>query len=222
MSSEHAIREAADEIQVDATHYEGISYNSSRRVASYEHQLRETLRYSPQTVIEVGGGGGAVRDELRRQGIDVFVIDIDASLKPDLVASVTDLPDTVEPADVVLCCQVLEHLPLEAFDTCVKRLSELARGALVISLPDRRRYIRVTADGGGWGLLRPRILPIPRMRPPHILCGEHCWEIGAEGSVSITSNNGSNRRPAVGSVPIGFLITRVTLFLLLISLWFSL
>jgi len=62
------MRESSNELQVVSIHYKDISYKSARRVASYEYQIRKTLRHKLKTVIEIGGGSHVVRDELKHNG----------------------------------------------------------------------------------------------------------------------------------------------------------
>ena len=83
------------------------------RLFSYAHQMDAVLLHEPKTVLEVGPGPGMVTAALRAIGVQVTTVDIQAELKPDVVASVTDLPFEDNSFDVSMCCQVLEHLPFD-------------------------------------------------------------------------------------------------------------
>jgi SAM-dependent methyltransferase len=121
--------------------YLSRAYNTKERFCSFWHQFDETLSLEPRTVLEVGPGAGLVTDWLRRSGIEVITLDLDPALEPDVQGSVTKLPFEDGSFDVVLCCEVLEHLP---FDDSRRAMSEIARvshKAAVISVPDQRPWI---------------------------------------------------------------------------------
>ncbi len=152
------------------------------RLHSFAHQIETVLVYKPQRVLEIGVGPGLVTASLLQLGIDVTTLDIDASLMPDLCASVTDIPIPNDAVDVSVCCQVLEHMP---FDDACSALCEIRRvtgTALVLSVPDITRYMDIALTTPKLGsqhlkLDLPRLLP--RSIDPQRACnGGHCWEIG--------------------------------------------
>src|SRR3954447_19676753 len=108
--------------QVDSSLYWSREYNTKERFASFWHQIDETLRLSPATVLEVGPGSGFVTECLRRAGVTVTTLDIDATVRPDVVGSVADIPLPDDSVDVALASEVLEHLP---FDQVEHALAEL-------------------------------------------------------------------------------------------------
>src|SRR4051812_39743441 len=95
-------------VQVPTAHYDWSHYNRKGRWASYWHQVDEVLATRAGTCLEIGTGSGEVRDALRRFGVEVTAIDIDADLGPQLVGDVRDLPCEDGSFDVVLASQVLE------------------------------------------------------------------------------------------------------------------
>jgi hypothetical protein len=167
--------------------YEDIAYLGPDliRLESYRQQLRYALRCKPRSVLLIGVGDGLVVELLRRAGVLVTTVDIDASLDPDVVASVDSLPLEDEICDVSICSQVLEHLPFDRFEPALRELHRVSRRHLIVSLPDMRKFVSVR-------LRLPKIrtdrqLSLPRWRPAEIPAGRggqspHYWEIDFRGT----------------------------------------
>lgn len=164
--------------QVDRSHYFKRTYITPERFASYGYQVNEILNCQPKRVLEVGIGNGFVSHVLRSMGLNVTTLDLDPALKPDIVASVTDLPFPDNTFDIIGCFEVLEHIPYEFVP---KALSEMARTTcrhVLISLPDFRHMV-------GFELLLPRFgkrkcsFSFPRLTKKKAMTNdEHFWEIG--------------------------------------------
>ncbi|MDI6813414.1 MAG: methyltransferase domain-containing protein [Deltaproteobacteria bacterium] len=168
-------------VQVQPEHYQPIAYDVKSRFPSYWHQIREVLIRKPSRVLEIGTGNGFVSSYLRRVGIEVVSVDIDASLGPDLTASVTSLPFKEGIFDVVIAYQVLEHLPFERFSQCLSEMAEISSRYILISLPDRRPFLSIRAGIYPW-IAHEFHLTIPVLFPrKHRFDGEHYWEIGKQG-----------------------------------------
>ncbi len=166
------------------SHY-SLKYFQSGRVFSCAHQIDTVLSFEPRRVLEVGVGAGVVAAALRAMGIDVTTVDIQPELKPDIVGSVTELPVDDGAFDVVLCSQVLEHLPFDQFVPALGELRRVARRGAVVSVPDvtRSGFIaaklpRMRRFSIWWTLprLRPRAVPQSRFES-----SGHYWEIGFRG-----------------------------------------
>lgn len=166
-------------------HY-SIDYLLKGRVFSYAHQIDTALAFRPESVLEVGIGGGMVRAALASLEIPVTTVDVQPELQPDFVASATDLPFDDGRFDIALMCQVLEHLPFEQFERALSELYRVTRSGAVISLPDVTRY------GFLSGKL-PRIpeftwnFVLPRLRQVEVTSERferdgHYWEIGTRGT----------------------------------------
>jgi SAM-dependent methyltransferase len=123
-------------------HY-AVSYVRGGRLFSYAHQMNAVLEHEPHKVLEVGPGPGMVTAALRAIDIEVLTVDVQAELRPDVVASVTDLPFQDRAFDVAMCCQVLEHLPFDRFVPALKEMGRVSRKAVVISLPDCTPYYEI-------------------------------------------------------------------------------
>jgi SAM-dependent methyltransferase len=157
-------------------HYTSLRYDTKRRWASYWHQIDETLAVSPRSVLIVGVGSGVVSTYLREAGVDVTTLDVVDELGPDLLADVRAIPAEAGAFDVVVCCQVLEHIEYAAVPAALAELARVARRRVVLSLPRRGRYWELTL----------RVPPLPRFsragvlpnRRPYRGDDEHRWELG--------------------------------------------
>ena len=167
-------------MQVDKSHYNHLTYDHKARWLSYWYQLRLVLESKPKKVLEIGLGNGLITEYLRKQGVEVSTLDIDVTLHPDLVGSITKIPLPDASVDCVLAAEVLEHIPFNEVETALKEMRRVSCGAAVISVPDSRRTLLY------FGLklpLIPRIkvfLKVPLLEE-HKFDGQHYWEMGKKG-----------------------------------------
>lgn len=154
-------------------------YETAERWASYFTQVDEVLRFNPETCLEIGVGNGIVTHALRNNGVKVTTLDFDHALRPDLVGSVEKIPCADGSFDVVVCAEVLEHLPIEKLETCLKELARVSKDGCVISIPHWGRTLRCILDLPALPKIRwVWKLPFKSALPPG---GEHFWELGRKG-----------------------------------------
>jgi ubiquinone/menaquinone biosynthesis C-methylase UbiE len=166
--------------QVDAKHYDLKKYVSKKRWNSFYHQIKEIVSLSPNSVLEVGVGANVVGIMLKNIiHCNYEVMDVDAELKPDHIGSILDMPFPDKKYDVIGCFQVLEHLPYDNFAKALSELFRVAKKAVIISLPDAGRVIKLHI---------PKICSRKLIRWPftrleeHEFNGQHYWEINKKGS----------------------------------------
>jgi len=167
-------------VQVDTSHYAPATYDHKARWLSYWYQIRAVLEDKPKTVLEAGLGRGLVTRYLRDQGVVVTTLDIDPSLKPDVVGSITAIPLPDNSVDCALAAEVLEHIPFSEVPTALRELRRVARSRVVISVPDSRHTL-LSVDF--------KIPLLPRLaaffktpsREDHVFDGQHYWEMGKRG-----------------------------------------
>jgi len=99
-------------------------YNFQRYVyfshwISYWYQINEVLELKPESLLVIGIGDRIVVDILEKEISEIKTFDIDENLKPDVIGSVENLPFKDNQFDVILCAEVLEHLPFEKFEKCL-------------------------------------------------------------------------------------------------------
>jgi SAM-dependent methyltransferase len=165
-------------VQVSEQHYNFTSYVNLARWTSYWHQITETLAFAPKTVLVIGVGDNIVGKILASQGIKVYTFDFDAALHPDFVGNLTDIHQVLHgnQFDVVLCCQVLEHLPYENFEPVLQQLKLIA-GHVIISLPYSAIKYKIEIK---FPVIKQVKLPvyIHKFWRTITFQGEHYWEIG--------------------------------------------
>lgn len=169
--------------QVNSLIYAFERYVTPERWNSYWHQVVEALQDNPLKVLVIGVGDGIVPLVLKSTGIEVKTLDIDVALQPDYVGHINDIDSIVNSNefDVVLCCQVLEHLPFNVFETCINKLVKIARHKVVLSLPYNHRVLFYIA------FKLPKIsqkeyqITIPSFWQKWEFDGQHYWEIGTAG-----------------------------------------
>ena len=168
------------EVQVDREHYFQPSYLHGERWASYWHQVESVRRLPGNSILEVGVGNGIVRDALVKIGYVVQTLDLDASLDPDHIGSVTAIPLPDASCEIVVAAEILEHIAWPDVPTALAEIHRVARNGAMISLPNAGYTFALE-----WKLpLIPRqrwSWRLPRFWEPHRFDGEHYWEIGKRG-----------------------------------------
>ncbi len=172
------------EARIEREHYFDARYLKRERMFSFVEQIELIKQYaqSQNTVLEIGKGNGFVADFCSRYlGYKMITVDINPDLKPDIVDDITN-PQTLKEnsADVVVCFEVLEHMPFEQSVEVVKQMKRLAKKYIIISVPDMRYFIstRITIFGTG-PLFLQKIFSTRRFRNAAKKFGDdHHWEIG--------------------------------------------
>jgi hypothetical protein len=172
------VSESPRQVQVAPEHYDFERYDDRERWMSYWHQLRVVLAGRPRSVLEIGPGSRVFSSYLQNVGVDVKTLDIDTTRKPDYVADITRLDETLPAGvtfDAVCAFQVLEHLPFAELEKCLGGIARRSNKHVFISLPYRGWRVRL---GFWWGegaytLGHKFMLPWTLKR-----CPEHYWELG--------------------------------------------
>jgi hypothetical protein len=169
----------------DATKYKSSSYLSPKRWTSYALQVREVMLLKPNTILEIGPGNGLVTEILRKMNFKVETLDIDERTGADHVASVTDekaMEKFYGKFNVVIACQILEHVRYEDFLKAMGILKKVAPQA-VISLPHsmvKGKFFYVLLKLPG---VRDLVVAFKWCLNPltYQFNGEHYWELGTRG-----------------------------------------
>jgi 2-polyprenyl-3-methyl-5-hydroxy-6-metoxy-1,4-benzoquinol methylase len=172
------VTEPERQVQVTPDHYDFERYDDRERWMSYWHQIRVVLAVRPKTVLEIGPGSGVFRNYLRSAGVDVKTLDIDKTRDVDYVADITKLDETLPKGltfDAVCAFQVLEHLPLADFETCLANIARRANPHVFVSLPYRGLHVRLAMWWGDHFFTLGHKLMLPWRHKP---IPEHHWELG--------------------------------------------
>ena len=131
-------------LQVEKQHYDFNKYVDNNRWNSYYYQIESVCNLSVRenNILLVGVWDWIVSDILNKIGYNVTSFDFDEGLKPDIIWDVTKIDEIVQKKyDVVVCCQVLEHIPFEMFESTIKKISKITDN-LVLSLPNKNFWIK--------------------------------------------------------------------------------
>ncbi len=167
-------------LQVDRTHYYS-NYDTKGRFCSYWHQIQEIMLLKPKKILETGIGNSFVSKYLKEREVNITTLDIDEKLNPDIMSTVLDLPFIDEFFDLVVCYEVLEHLPYNKFNKAISEIYRVSKSHVVLSLPDVNRVYRFNIQIPKIGEIK-RLIPLPTLRKSvHSFDGQHYWEIGRAG-----------------------------------------
>ena len=169
--------------------YFSDQYFSKAQLFSFAHQIHEIAKFKPSTMIEIGIGNGFVSSFFRRSGVDVTTVDINPALEPDICAPLDELDGHIgdRQFDLVVCCEVLEHMPYADFEKNIKILRGLSENAFItvpcyrpwfgiaghLSIPKLRRPLRL-------GFRFPRFGPFRKQDMQM-----HFWEVGCGAQTGI-------------------------------------
>ena len=118
------------------THYSfRKSYDTVERFISYFYQISLIRELAVTEILEIGIGNKTVSNYLKQCGLAVTTCDYDEDLKPDVVADIRQLPMEENSFDVVLACEILEHLPWEDVPAALDQLHRVTRRYAVVSVP---------------------------------------------------------------------------------------
>lgn len=154
-------------------------YDFKNRWVSYWHQIDEVLELNPKNVLEIGVGNRTVSNYLKNKNIDLTTLDIDRELEPDIVGNILALPLQDNSFDVILCAEVLEHLPFDNFEQALRELRRVAKRHIVLSLPHFGPSFRISFKAP---FLREKKFAFKIWFPlAHYPNRDHQWEIGKKG-----------------------------------------
>lgn len=169
-------KESSDIIQTDQRYSFG-DYLSFGRWASYFYQIEETINLGSQNVLEIGVGDKVVGNYLENElKIKYTSVDINQNLSPSIVASIDNLPISDNSFDLVLACEVLEHLPYNHLSSSLEELSRVSSKHVIISLPHFGPPIKISFKLPFF----PEVKLALKLSWPkrHYFNGQHYWEIG--------------------------------------------
>ncbi|OHA04023.1 MAG: hypothetical protein A3J10_02220 [Candidatus Sungbacteria bacterium RIFCSPLOWO2_02_FULL_54_10] len=163
-------------------------YDHKARWIHYYHQVnfvaREVRRREKKlenfTVLEIGPSHGFVTDYLKKFGVAVTTLDNKKEYSPDVLGTVLTMPFPDDTFDMVLVCEVLEHLPFDDFPKALKEIFRICRGSVLLSEPDSRNILIGLRCKIPFFKTRDMLIKVQRGGTPIVKRG-HYWEIGVTG-----------------------------------------
>lgn len=115
-----------------------LSYVDSSRWNSFFYQIKEVALFNPRSVLIIGALEDVAGTVLKaNMNVEIEYFDIQSMQGVNYIGDIRNFSEIVQDRqwDVILCCQVLEHIPFEDFESVVKEMSLHSRKGVVISLP---------------------------------------------------------------------------------------
>jgi len=163
-------------IQHNPNDYYTPYYLSPARMSSYSHQFRLAMGTDCKKYLNIGSANNILSRLLSKQDKQVTNLDLDIHTCPTVNAILPFLPFNDDAFEVLLCFQMLEHMPFTMINECLKEFSRVSNRYLILSLPDislsKREIIKS---------LMYKIFHHPREWKGYRFSKtnrEHFWEIG--------------------------------------------
>lgn len=168
-------------IQVPKEHYYK-DYDDLTRFVSYFYQTDSVIKTNPKTILEVGVGTKTVSNYLKQFGFDVTTCDFDENLNPDKVADIRRLPFENNKFDVVIACEILEHIPFEDVSIALSELERVSKRDVIISIQYSSFFIEIvhTISIPFFYKQSRFVLSIPFFTHKFKKTNEHYWEMGCK------------------------------------------
>jgi len=152
---------------MEAAHYEQAAlwgdehvFDPTNQVPKFEAVRTLLPAPHPDALVDVGAGDGRLLDDLRRHGFTgrtvaaersrtaVGLVDADAGR---VQASIEALPFADRALPVVVCCEVLEHLPPAIYPAARAELARVASDHVIVTVPnlEKRSRADITCDACG-------------------------------------------------------------------------
>lgn len=140
--------------QVNNLHYSFSNYSSERRFLSYYHQVKNIMHLvntnNASKILIVGKGDGVVQkileayNDLHNLHLVIKTFDFAMDLHPDILGDLVEIEKLiVDQFDVILCCQVLEHLPLKESLSVLNQMKKISK-FIIVSVPYKAITVRGT------------------------------------------------------------------------------
>jgi len=152
---------------------------------SYYEQIDIVNKINPNTILEIWVSNKTVYNYLKNQEFDIDSCDFNESVEPDYVSDIRELSFDDSSYDVVLCSQVLEHLPWEDVNKALQELYRVSKRKVIISVP----YSSLQINFGftmsmAKKILNKHLITFLFRLPAYFIpinvdiCDEHFWEMG--------------------------------------------
>lgn len=162
--------------------YFNEAYFDIRQLMAQTMQIKLIHEMKPESIIEIGIGNGLTSSFFKNSGLEIVTADINSNLNPDICCSIYDLPNKLNDRkfDLVVCCEVLEHMPVDELDRNIAILKSIGR-RLFLTLPG---YTRSFGLSGlikfPWIQAKDFFLYFFMRKNIDLSMTQHFWEVGSE------------------------------------------
>lgn len=177
------------EANIPKDRYFNNRYFERETFESLISQLVEIYKLNPINILEVGIGNGFVSNFLKSSGIKVTTFDINCNLNPDVIGNVIEIDKYFQPNsfDLIVCAEVLEHIPFEYFEHIIKKFSNISKDNVLITLPRKHRILIDFRLLLKIPFIKPLIINIFKRIPDRRNIWEgHNWEIDFKPEFSLS------------------------------------
>jgi len=126
---------------------------SYKRLQSHLMQIYLALKTNPKKILEIGIGNKIVCSTLKNY-CEVITADIDKSLEPDFTLDISNSKDFDQfndnSFDLIIICEVLEHVPYNNIDSILESLRRITKKYVIISVPNQRNIYKLTLFKRGY------------------------------------------------------------------------
>ena len=146
-------------------YYEKLHVKERKLNEWEKKRIEDTLSILPSdanSLLEVGCGDGRILNQLVGKyknicGLDISYNALNYVKTKTIQGSLENLPFPDNSFDVVMCCEVLEHLPYSIYEKAIKEIERVAKKYILISVPNNEN------------------LDIEMVKCPQCSCSFHTW-----------------------------------------------
>lgn len=173
-------------VQIDSDHYYA-RYDKIFRWVSYYYQICGVKELQPSSVLEIGVGNSTVTNYLKQHGFRVTTCDIDKELGPDYVSDIRCLPFDNNVFDLVLACEVLEHIPWDEVRIALGEIHRVTSKHAFVSIPYSSAIVEIIIRAPlldrlfSNGFIDFFLMRLPYFFRDWTFNGQHYWMMGRKG-----------------------------------------
>lgn len=126
-------------------YYEKLHAFRRKLTIDEENRIKATINLIPNNVeslLEVGCGDGRILNRLKGKyekicGLDISYNALEHVKTSKVQGSLENLPFLDNSFDILICCEVLEHLPYPIYKKAIKELERVSKKYIIISVPNK-------------------------------------------------------------------------------------
>lgn len=174
---DHIFKKEASKLKAN---YQTKGYFDRNQLYAFCSQIIAVNKLGSKNILEIGVGNGFVSAFLKSCGLNVVTFDINKNLGADVIGNLVEIEKYFydNSFDLILCAEILEHLPFACFDQILLKLRKISKCNVIITLPrshrillDSRVYLKIP-------FLKPlKINGFFRIADRRSIWDGHCWQI---------------------------------------------